>query len=149
MAVLLTLWRALLFASPVPLAPPSAAAAVPLYAELQPLVGGPGWLPLHVALLHGDAGRGGEAVQLDFLPQHPTATATATALLTGGGVAGVVRCRKRSSPRRPARRAVLLGYTTKTADALARFAETRPPQLQLLRNDCWTFAAAVARHALE
>jgi hypothetical protein len=147
----LTLWRALLFPSPVP--PPAvtthgdAACMAPIYAELQPLVGGPAWLPLHVALLCGD---GEDAVQYDFLPQSPSASTTAATLLTGGGVAGVVRCRPRPSRARAVpQRSVLLGHTKKSQDALAEYAEAQPRQLRLLRNDCWTFAACVASHALD
>ena len=130
-------------------ATPSAAASSPVHAELQPLIGGPKWLPVHAVITSQDTA-------FDFVPLRPKDASTLATLVTGGVVPGSIRCQPapkingrpaRSRDARAARR-VLLGYTSKSRETLAAFASAQPAELQLLRSDCWTFASAVASFAL-
>jgi hypothetical protein len=175
---MLRLWQAILFP---PLQPPQLASPparlTAVHAELQPLVGGPSWLPLHVVVDVGD-------VQYDFLPCSPVAQETTVKLLSGRAVPGIVRARARpaSSTRR---RRVLLGYSSSSQEDLQVFAKARTSSLRLFENgtsagldpatsgfslacaallpyashpefggsslssaDCWTFASALSSFAL-
>ena len=142
MMLLPQVWPLLLLPSP-PVAQPTspieheAGVNADLFATLEPLVGGPPWLRLHIVLhLEGTA--------FDFLPCEPLAPRTASALLTGAAVPGDIRCRER---RRPTA-CVLLGRTARTTDELIAHAKRHPSALALGRNDCWTFAASLRDFAL-
>ena len=132
-----TLLRALLLPSPPQPTAPSTAS--PVYATLRPLVGGPAFLPLHIQLAHAD-------LVYDFLPRSPTALATTVTLLRGGSVDGDVRIRPlRTLDGKPWR---VLGYTTRESGQLLEFAEACDSRLSLPSNNCWTFAAKLARYAV-
>ena len=128
------LWRALL----LPAAPEAANAGTPVYAALRPLVGGPTFLPLHVQIRH-------EGVLFDFLPAEPTAAETTRTLLLAGAVEGNIRIRP-TRARGPWR---LIGHTTRDQSELREFAQQQDSLLSLPANNCWTFAANVARFALD
>ena len=139
-----SLWLAFLQPTPAPANPP--AASSPVHAELQPLIGGSKWLPIHAVITSQDTA-------FDFVPLRPKDASTLATLVTGGVVPGSIRCRPaplingRPARLRAARR-VLLGYTSKSRETLVAFASAQPAELQLLRSDCWTFASAVASFAL-
>ena len=141
---MLRLWQAMLL--PPPLQPPhvtteaSPCAALPVRAELQPLVGGPTWLPLHVVVLVGE-------VQYDFLPSSPQSQKTIVGLLSGRAVPGRVRARSHALAGSKRKR-VLLGHTSVSHEDLQAFARTRTSRLRLFENDCWTFASAISAYAL-
>ena len=136
--VVMRLWQALLIpASLSPSALRMPTNCTPIYASLRPLIGGPAFLPLHVEIIH-------EGSIYDFLPQSPTAIETTAVLLRGGSVDGTVRCRPSTRVR-----GRLLGHTFKTPDEMQSFAEQQPLDLSLQSNSCWTFAASLARYALD
>ena len=139
----LFLWRTLLLPGK-PICAPPGPEYTPVTLTLEPLVGGPAWMPLHAAIEHN-------GFRYDFLPTYPESSETAANLLTGQTVDGVVRCRnlliRHEGVDSPKQR-FLLGYSAKTSVELQGFAEKQPRALQLLRNDCWTFGAAVAGFAI-
>ena len=132
------LWAALLLPT-APLSPPPPS-TTPLYACLQPLVGGPRFLPVHVVLRL-------DGTMYDFLPERPTAADTTLSLLSGRSVPGDIRCRTTAAPLDARWR--LVGHTRKSSDDIGAFAQSQPSALALVRNDCWTFASALASYALD
>ena len=131
-----SLVQALLLPSPQPTTPISGS---PVYATLRPLVGGPSLLPIHIQIAHDDA-------VYDFLPQSPTAFTTTTTLIRGGAVDGDIRIRPLRTLEGKSWR--ILGYTTRSSEQLREFAEACDPRLSLASNNCWTFAAKLARYAI-
>jgi hypothetical protein len=116
------LWRALLLPAA---AQPTPSAGTPVYASLRPLVGGPAFLPLHVQIEH-------EGLTYDFLPVDATSMETTRALLSGGAVAGRIRCRNKESV--PSRRR-LVGFTTRDSEQLRTFAVAQDESLSLTLNN--------------
>ena len=131
---------AALLLSPVVPPPPPTPDSRPVRAALRPLIGAPPFLKLHVVVEVG--GR-----CFDKIPEEPKSLRGAVALLTGGSIEG--RSRQRPADAEESRGGwVLLGYTTRSSPELDEFAATCPSELTLLRDDCWTHAARVARFAL-
>lgn len=128
----LPLWLTIPLSSSSPHAEPSPG-YVPVYANLQPLVGGPRFLCVHVCVLHNNT-------LLDFLPSRPSDFSVALHLLSGATVDGMVRCRPAQAERETWR---LLGYSTRTSEEVIRFAREQPTLLSLRTNNCWTFARKI------
>lgn len=125
-----------------------------------PLEGGPRQLRLHVAVIIQDTTdfmfREGEEsseeermpqlVLFDFLPQEPTALATAFILLTGGDVSGKIR--QRTLHFLP-RGASCIGETDATLEDMESFVSEYPNRLSLTTNSCNSFVDSfVARHVM-
>uniref|UniRef100_A0A7S3ER21 Uncharacterized protein n=1 Tax=Haptolina ericina TaxID=156174 RepID=A0A7S3ER21_9EUKA len=121
--------------------PPPLPCTRPIYAATEALIGGPSFLQLHVCVRH-------EGMRYDFVPLEPNRPSTALALLTGGGVDGVLRCR-RVQPRAQPTRWVLLGHTSRRSEEMAAFAQQHCSVLTLSSNNCWTFARALLDYALD
>ena len=115
--------------------PPPNAGDTPIYGRLQPLVGGPAFLPLHVQIAYN-------GTRYDFLPLDPTAPTTTSALLRGGSVEGEIRIA--SVPEESlSSRWQLIGYSGRPAADLRDFAEAQPTALSLRSNNCFTFGRAL------
>ena len=97
-------------------------------------------MPLHVEVAAHD-------LVFDFLPENPTAGSTTATLALGQGVAGSIRVRPLRSECKPPRWR-LIGYTSRPAEELSAHANSQPSELRLLDNNCWTFAASLARYAV-
>ena len=120
----------------------TAAFAVPFAAQkgvalkLSPLVGGPSWLPVHVkVVVHNEH-------VWDFLPLEPTAPETLKKLFSFEPVPARVRYSGKpvKSDEFSRQREDL------TVMAAEEFADSYPEELHLIRNNCWTFALALAWH---
>ena len=135
----LPLWLALQLAPPALSAPAAPADRVPLYATTEPLIGGPAFLALHVCIRHGD-------LLIDFVPRRPTALETTAGLLSGGGVAGQIRCRPAGASV-ASERWRLLGYSARSTEEMEAYARRQSDVLSLRTNNCWTFARAVVDYA--
>lgn len=94
-----------------------------VHAALFPLINGPRFLPLHVAVrIHGRV--------FDFVPAKPTASETLAALATGRPVPGLLRCRPSTAASAAAASAAEpsavrwrhLGRTQRTREDLESFA---------------------------
>lgn len=75
----------------------------------------------------------------DFLPERPTELSTAVSLISGGKVQGTLR---RKALRQLPGKCKLQGHTEQALvdDAVARLHADWDLQLQLLSNDCWSYA---------
>ena len=113
-------------------------ARAPVSVAVKPLIGGPQWLPVHLALLIG-------STTFDFVPARPRERATAVTLLRGGEVDGEVRIRECMESEQ---RWLRIGETRRSMKDLRAFARARPERLSLVRNNCWTFALALGMFAL-
>ena len=123
-----------LLAAVVALALVVAANAGTLYRARYPLVGGPAFLKLHVAVLYESESK---LTQFDFLPINPTALTTAAKLLTLQRTEGV--CRERELKFRP-RGIEKIGETRATLDDLRGYTREHDTALHLIENSCSTYA---------
>ena len=64
----------------------------------------------------------------------------------GGAVDGDIRIRPLRTLEGKSWR--ILGYTSRSSEQLREFAEACDPRLSLASNNCWTFAAKLARYAI-
>jgi hypothetical protein len=105
-----------------------------LFVARYPLVGGPSFLKLHIAIVHEHSGA---LTQFDFLPANPTAAATAFRLLKLQTSPGELRERRlRFKPKD-------LQYiceTNASVQELRAFTAAYDDQLHLLNNSCSSFA---------
>jgi hypothetical protein len=105
-----------------------------LYLARYPLVGGPSFLKLHIAIVHeGPAAM----TQFDFLPVNPTAAATAFRLLTLQSSPGELK--ERQLIYRP-KNLQYIGDTSASVEDLRAFTAEYDDQLHLLNNSCSSFA---------
>lgn len=113
---------------------PSLAKALQL--KLAPLIGGPSWLPLHVKVVVEDSHT------WDFVPLNATSPSTLQSLLRLQSVPGEIRHYRQgrdttaaaSSPRIQRAQAFVDAYTNR--------------DLNLIQNNCWTFALMLYWHLL-
>ena len=97
---------------------------------LKPLIGGPSFLPIHVAVVVD------EDHIWDFIPLEARSEATTRTLLTLKAVPGEVRYKSNGKRKR----------MTTAATRAQQFARTYPKQLHLIGNNCWTFALLLLWH---
>jgi hypothetical protein len=96
--------------------------------RVQPLIGGPTWLKVHVQVCVS------EELTCDFIPLDATNDATLGRLVTLQGVPGVVRMMGTVGEARPSQRA---------KSYCDNYEST---QLHLVSNNCWTFALGLLWH---
>jgi hypothetical protein len=106
-----------------------------LYLASYPLVGGPPFLKLHVAIVHES--NAAIMTQFDFLPANLTAAATAFRLLTLQSSPGELR--ERQLRYRPKNLQYICDTSASVQD-LRAFTAAYDDQLHLLNNSCSTFA---------
>jgi hypothetical protein len=105
-----------------------------LYVARYPLVGGPSFLKLHVAIVNESPAA---MTQFDFLPANPTAAATAFRLLTLQTSPGELR--ERELKYRP-KNLQYISDTNASVEDLRAFTAEYDDQLHLLNNSCSSFA---------
>eukprot|EP00953_Heterococcus_sp_UTEX-ZZ885_P038171 19597-Heterococcus_DN1.PRE.3 len=105
-----------------------------LFLARYPLVGGPSFLKLHIAIVHESPAA---MTQFDFLPVNPTAAATAFRLLTLQNSPGELR--ERQLKYRP-KNLKYISDTRASVEDLRVFTAEYDAQLHLLNNSCSTFA---------
>ena len=106
-----------------------------------PLIGGPPWLPLHVKLILRQDGRD---FLYDFVPLDATDTEVLARLTSLQNVPGEIRSTVLTTKSSK--------QSTKTDDLVLsaqEYCETYPRELNLLTNNCWTFAIGLAVHLSE
>jgi hypothetical protein len=105
-----------------------------LQLKMAPLIGGPSWLPVHVKVVVEDYHT------WDFVPLNATSPETLQALICLQSVPGVIRYRQRGnaaavSPRIRRAQEFVESYTNR--------------DLNLIQNNCWTFALMLYWHLLQ
>lgn len=119
-------------------------ASIELFTRSSPLVGGPSWLRLHQSVIVRATGDAARPVCFDFLPVNPTAPSTASRLLLGRAVPGVVRRVELTPTSLLGDDAVLRGSTDRSMDDLERWAFDFPQELVLYgarQNHCRDFVS--------
>lgn len=102
-----------------------------------PLIGGPSWFPLHVKLILRNSNTNDEYYAWDFVPLNATDKQVLKKLTTLQSVPGQIR----STPTE----GVKTGPLVQEAQ---RYCEKYPRKLNLINNNCWTFAIGLALHLL-
>lgn len=90
---------------------------------LQPLLGGPAWLRVHVQVSLVDSHQDNNNNKFDFVPLHPTDPSTLWRLMTLRAVPGQIRV-----------------FDSTHAPSLLFCQQYKDNQLHLINNNCWTFA---------
>ena len=105
-----------------------------------PLIGGPRWLPLHVKLVLRDKNH--QEYTWDFLPLNATEKEVLAKLATFQSVPGEIRS---STSTEQFRSHAKMSAET-WIEAAGKFCEIYPQNLNLINNNCWTFAFGLALH---
>ena len=92
-----------------------------------PLIGGPSWLPVHVKVVLRE---NSQDCAWDFVPLDATDKGVLTKLTTLQSVPGIIR----------ARASVDANKWGPLAKQGQMFCESYPRELNLIKNNCWTFA---------
>jgi len=115
-----------------------------------PLTGGPRWLPLHVKVIIRNGDANGCDVLYDFIPLDATSKEVLTRLTTFQNVPGEIRSTVVTSTRSATQSTIASLADHDLACSRAReYCENYPRELNLLTNNCWTFAIGLAVHLSE
>eukprot|EP00588_Corethron_pennatum_P028695 CAMPEP_0194335242 /NCGR_PEP_ID=MMETSP0171-20130528/68871_1 /TAXON_ID=218684 /ORGANISM="Corethron pennatum, Strain L29A3" /LENGTH=166 /DNA_ID=CAMNT_0039098231 /DNA_START=53 /DNA_END=553 /DNA_ORIENTATION=+ len=124
-----------------------------VYLRFKPLVGGPQFLPVHAEVW--TVLPPGKTVRYDFLPADPLAPETVRRLLSLRSVPGECRVRWQSTScgtGEPPQMCLKLGTAavdggvTLSCDEFCDRYRSERGELNLLANNCYTFAYALVRH---
>jgi len=108
-----------------------------LQLKVAPLIGGPAWLPLHVkVVVENDH-------TWDFVPLNATSPSTLKSLVTLHSVPGEIRYYRQ---KKKASDDAIISPTIRRAQEFVNAYTDR--DLNLIRNNCWTFALMLYWHLL-
>uniref|UniRef100_A0A7S3L5A7 DUF4105 domain-containing protein n=1 Tax=Amphora coffeiformis TaxID=265554 RepID=A0A7S3L5A7_9STRA len=114
-----------------------------------PLIGGPQWLPLHVKLILRNVDDGSRYVLYDFIPLDATDKEVLARLTTFQNVPGEIRSTIVGSTKLATHSTISLLDDDLVYQRAQEYCENYPRELNLLTNNCWTFAIGLAAHLSE